>query len=160
MPWLIQPGFLGKRMVRRKQTFIDAHKADLRRIGTGWYLTKVVIPATPDGDVVVIPVVPTGATAGSPGSFKPAGATPPTNLAALQALGALGQTTAWTTGQSVKLGDGSDAHWNGTAWAAGVAAATPTPAPSPTPPAPPAPPPSPPSEPPCDPPAEAPKKNV
>lgn len=64
--------------------------------------------------------VPTAVTAGAPGSFTPATAVPAT-LAALTALGALGATTAWTTGQSVKLGDGSDAHWDGTKWATGVA---------------------------------------
>jgi hypothetical protein len=73
-------------------------------------------PAIP-GSVAV-----TGATAGTPGTFTPAGATAPANLAALQALGALGQTTAWTTGQYVVLGDASQAHWDGDSWAAGAAA--------------------------------------
>lgn len=69
------------------------------------------------------PTPPTGVTAGTPGSFTPAGSDVPANLAALQALGALGQTTAWATGQYVVLGDASNAHWNGTAWIAGIAAA-------------------------------------
>jgi hypothetical protein len=64
----------------------------------------------------------TGATAGTPGSFTPEGATAPADLASLQAMGALGQTTAWATGEYVVLGDASQAHWSGTAWAADAAA--------------------------------------
>lgn len=64
---------------------------------------------------------PTGVTAGAPGSFTPAGSTAPADLAALQALGALGQTTAWTPGQCVDLTDSSRAHWDGSAWQAGEA---------------------------------------
>jgi hypothetical protein len=63
----------------------------------------------------------TGATAGTPGSFTPVGCGIPATLTALQ-TGSITATpaTAWTTGQSVVLGDGSTAHWNGTAWTAGV----------------------------------------
>jgi hypothetical protein len=45
----------------------------------------------------------------------------PQTLADLQKLKALGQTTAWTAGQYVDLGDGSKAHWDGGAWVAGPA---------------------------------------
>lgn len=70
-----------------------------------------------DGNEVAPPVVPpTGVTAGKPGAFTPANATAPADLAALQALGSLGQAAAWTAGQYVVLGDGSYATWNGTAW--------------------------------------------
>ena len=70
----------------------------------------------------VPPVVPaTGATAGSPGTFTPAGSTPPANFAALATVTA-SPTTAWTTGQHVVLGDATTAHWSGTAWVAGAAA--------------------------------------
>lgn len=62
----------------------------------------------------------TGATAGTPGTFAPPGAIP-ANLAALNTLGALGNTTAWTTGQNVVLGDASLAHWNATTWVVGAA---------------------------------------
>jgi hypothetical protein len=62
----------------------------------------------------------TGATAGTPGTFTPAGATAPADLAALAGVVAT-PATAWTTGQSVILGDTSAAHWTGAAWAAGVA---------------------------------------
>jgi hypothetical protein len=62
----------------------------------------------------------TGATAGAPGSFTPSGATPPADLAGLNACTA-SPTTAWTMDQYVVLGDASEAHWNGSAWAAGKA---------------------------------------
>lgn len=62
----------------------------------------------------------TGATAGTPGTFTPDGSTIPANLAALTGVTAT-PATAWTTGQSVVLGDTSDASWNGTVWVAGPA---------------------------------------
>jgi len=66
-------------------------------------------------------VAATGATGvGSPGGFTPAGAMAPANLAAMSAVTA-SPATAWTTGQYVKLGNGSSAYWNGTAWTAGIA---------------------------------------
>ena len=67
----------------------------------------------------------TAAAAGSPGSFT--GGTP-ANLAALKALGPLGNTTAWkdraigTLQQYVALGDASNASWGGAAWNAVTAA--------------------------------------
>lgn len=60
----------------------------------------------------------TGATAGTPGSFTPAGADSPDKLAELTGVTA-SPATAWTTGQYVLLGDGTFAHWSGTAWVAG-----------------------------------------
>ena len=68
------------------------------------------------------PVIPvSGVTVGAPGSFTPSGSDIPSDLAELNALGALGQTTAWITGQYVVLGDSSNAHWNGTTWVTGIA---------------------------------------
>lgn len=64
-------------------------------------------------------IVATGATAGIPGAFTPAGATPPANLAAMTGIIA-SPATAWTTGQHVEMGSGSDCYWNGTAWVAGI----------------------------------------
>ena len=66
------------------------------------------------------PVTPTGVTAGEPGSFAPACATVPATITALRALGDLGQTTAWTTGQYVAIGSGN-VHWDGADWAMGIA---------------------------------------
>src|SRR5262245_60063679 len=57
----------------------------------------------PGGTVVTA----TGATAGTPGSFTPTGATAPYDLGDLQAGSIVASpSTAWTTGQSVVLGDG------------------------------------------------------
>ena len=73
--------------------------------------------------------VSTGATAGTPGTWTPAGSTPPSSVANLIA-GTPGPVTAspgtaWTTGQYVQTGTagvGGQAYWNGTAWVGGVAA--------------------------------------
>jgi hypothetical protein len=68
-------------------------------------------------------VQPTGATAGTPGAFTPAGAAVPADLNALKAIVppvVASPATAWTTGQSVTLGTG-EAHWSGTDWVAGAA---------------------------------------
>lgn len=73
------------------------------------------------GPAVPGAVTPTGVTPGTPGSFTPSGAAVPADLTALQGLGALGQTTAWTIGQHVVLGDASHAYWNSTAWVVGEA---------------------------------------
>jgi len=64
-------------------------------------------------------VVATGATAGLPGTFTPAGASPPQALANMTGIVATPGTN-WTVGQHVELGNGLDCHWNGTAWVAGV----------------------------------------
>ena len=66
------------------------------------------------------PVVATGATAGTPGSFTPAGAQAPATLGAMTGVTAL-PNTAWTTGQYVATGDALHCSWNGTAWIAGDA---------------------------------------
>jgi len=60
----------------------------------------------------------TGATAGAPGSFTPAGSVPPYTLSGMTGITAT-PATAWTTGQYVALRDGNPVSWNGTAWAAG-----------------------------------------
>lgn len=68
-------------------------------------------------------VTATGATAGTPGAFTPSGATVPANLAALQGAAppvTANPATAWATGESVNLGTGA-AHWDGAAYAAGLA---------------------------------------
>lgn len=64
---------------------------------------------------------PTGATPGTPGAFTPGSATIPYDLGDLQDLGALGESTAWTSGQYVVLGDGTNAYWDGDSWASGEA---------------------------------------
>ena len=85
-----------------------------------WIVTDVTItPGSGGGGAAAA----TGATAGTPGAFTPSGAVVPANLAALQGASpavVASPTTAWTTGESVNLGTGS-AHWDGTAYVAGLA---------------------------------------
>lgn len=60
-----------------------------------------------------------GATAGSPGSWTPAGSAPPYTLADCQGVTA-SPTTGWLTGTHVLLDGGTThVHWTGTAWATG-----------------------------------------
>lgn len=73
------------------------------------------VPLTPT------PSVATGATAGIPGSWTPAGSTAPADLAACASVTA-SPATAWTTGQYVVTGDNAHVHWGGSAWATGDAA--------------------------------------
>lgn len=67
------------------------------------------------------PAAATAATAGTPGKYTaPENPIPPTDLAAMTPVGAI-PLTAWTPGQYVMVGDGSEAYWNGTAWTVGKA---------------------------------------
>jgi hypothetical protein len=61
----------------------------------------------------------TGATAGSPGVWTPPNSDPPQKFTTMNAITA-SPATAWTTGQYVKLGDGTNAHWGGSAWTSGI----------------------------------------
>jgi hypothetical protein len=70
-------------------------------------------------------VAATGATAGpagTSGTWTPAGAAVPANLAALQA-GSVTATpaTAWLTNTYMTLGDTTKAHWDAAAWVTGAA---------------------------------------
>jgi hypothetical protein len=71
-------------------------------------------------DPVALPPA-TGATAGTPGSWTPAGTAPCPVFTQMDTITATPVTT-WTTGQYVVLGDASEAYWDGAAWAAGRAA--------------------------------------
>lgn len=94
--------------------------------------TATLVPVAIPIEVIEEPVEPevppptgvdaTGATAGSPGSFTPSGATAPADLAGLNAITA-DPMTPWTEGQHVVLGDSSQAYWDGTTWLAGSAPA-------------------------------------
>jgi hypothetical protein len=72
---------------------------------------------------VVIPA--TGATAGIPGSWTPAGSTPPATVAALQGSAVVASpASGWTTGQYVQTGTtgvAGRACWTGTGWVGGAA---------------------------------------
>ena len=67
----------------------------------------------------------TGATAGIPGTWQPAGATPPANLVALQSGSVVATpNTGWTSGQYVQTGTAGAAGratWTGTGWVGGAA---------------------------------------
>lgn len=65
------------------------------------------------------PITCTGATAGKPGNFTPAGCVTPANLAGLTGITA-SPATAWTIGQSVVTANALNAYWNGTAWTLGT----------------------------------------
>ena len=65
----------------------------------------------------------TGATAGIPGSFTPAGCALPASPASMTGIVA-SPATAWTTGQFVQTalaGVPGRATWSGTSWVGGVA---------------------------------------
>jgi len=134
---------VGVRRIRKQYTFADGTMVYSRSIQEAARLAgkpnetptlqpNAVIPANADvqpvvrgtgGPPKVTPGAGGGATttkaaAGTPGTFT--GGIPAT-LTALKALGKLGNTTAWTTGQWVILGDKSLAHWDGAAWAIGKA---------------------------------------
>lgn len=75
------------------------------------------------------PAVPaTGATAGIPGTWTPAGSQPPASVADLAAgtpnAVVASPATAWTTGQYVQtqtIGAAGRASWSGTNWVGGAA---------------------------------------
>lgn len=70
-----------------------------------------------DGDEWTRPVI----TAGTPATYLPGDLVVP-NVAALTTMAITASpTTAWTTGQNYVCGNAATAHWNGTAWVAGVA---------------------------------------
>jgi hypothetical protein len=62
----------------------------------------------------------TGATAGTPGSYTPAGSEAPNKFTSMNTVTA-SPATAWTIGQYVVVGDGTFAHWGGAAWTSGKA---------------------------------------
>lgn len=66
------------------------------------------------------PPLATGATAGTPGTFTPAGSRAPWDLARMADVVAT-PATAWATGEHVMLGDASVAHWDASDWTDGVA---------------------------------------
>jgi len=62
----------------------------------------------------------TCATAGSPGTWTPAGAAPCPLFQQMDTITA-SPATAWGTGEYVVLGDGSEAYFGGVAWTSGRA---------------------------------------
>ena len=86
----------------------EAIVIDAKFVGSGNWTRSSMVAATGANGV------------SSPGSFTPAGAMAPANLAGMTGVTA-NPVTAWPVGTYVRLGDGSTAHWSGTAWVAGVA---------------------------------------
>lgn len=88
-----------------------------------WVLVTTVAPPEPTDGLIPLDdpdsPVATVATAGSPGTWD---GIRPDDFTALDASAITASpSTAWTTGQSVILGDGSKANWTGTDWEAGAA---------------------------------------
>ena len=84
--------------------------------------TSVPPPTGLGGGASALGVEATGATAGLPGAYTPTNSYGPADFAALVADPITASpNTAWTTGQRIRLRDGSTAHWSGTAWVAGPA---------------------------------------
>lgn len=90
------------------------------RLTTDW---EFDLSGTPVRQYTV--VAATGATAGVPGAFTPAGAAAPANVAALTSKPVVASpATAWTVGQYVQTataGTAGQAYWSGSAWVAGKA---------------------------------------
>lgn len=87
---------------------------------------SVSFPCIAKPTKVAVRIHSTGATAGTPGTFTPAGSDPPNSVADL--IAAIPNTvvaspaTVWTTGQYVQTattGVPGQAHWNGTTWVTG-----------------------------------------
>jgi hypothetical protein len=109
-------------------------RGDLTFTRQGAIVIPVTLTCYPDenGDAAIIyaegpdgggAAAATGATAGTPGTWTPGGATPPADAAGATSVVA-SPTTAWTTGQYVQGstgGTGGEMFWNGTAWTAGKA---------------------------------------
>jgi hypothetical protein len=99
----------------------------------GWGLSQAK-KTLPQAACNSVEPLPTGVVAGKPGHFVSDYDRIPGNLSELRSMGDLGQT-AWTEGQYVVLGDGSEAYRDATNWQSGRAPA-PAPDPDPTDPAP------------------------
>jgi hypothetical protein len=84
-------------------------------------ITEMAPPEEDDDSAFALGVAATGATAGVPATLTPANSYPPADLADAQDGFTATPSTAWTAGQYVRLGDGTKAHWTGTAWAEGPA---------------------------------------
>lgn len=84
-------------------------------------VTQVVVVDMAPCAIVSVGGFASKATAGTPGTWSPTGATPPANFTELSK----GNYTAspsvgWASGQSIALGDASSAYWNGIAWVVGT----------------------------------------
>lgn len=115
----VQPGDFGGAAREDLTATISLPLSRKPQIEFGTAADSEAVPANPG------PPPASGATAGTPGAWTPAGSTPPATVAALQASGIVASpATAWTTGQLVQTGTAGaagQAHWSGSAWVAGAA---------------------------------------
>lgn len=80
-----------------------------------------VAPPDADCDASELGTLATGATQGAPGTYTPANSYGPFDLTELQTSGITASpNTDWIAGNYITLRNGTKAHWNGTAWTAGV----------------------------------------
>jgi hypothetical protein len=91
-------------------------------VSDGFAAGAFKVSETAGGTVKTFSTDVSGCTAWKCSAGFTAGSARPFNLEALTGLTA-SPLTAWTPGTYVLLGDGSYAHWSGTAWAAGKATA-------------------------------------
>lgn len=87
------------------------------------FLHRLTSVAPPEpSDCIASGPAPTTATAGTPGTWGPVDSYPEETLVSLQASSVTASpATAWGTGEYMVLGDGTRAHWDGSAWVAGIA---------------------------------------
>lgn len=116
----VQAGAIGGEARTTLTTDISLPLSRKPQIAFGDINDSEAVPPTP------APLVPaTGATAGTPGTWTPAGSTPPATVPDLIAGTPNAVTasplTAWATGESVETADAAPANWDGTTWAAGIA---------------------------------------
>lgn len=93
----------------------DGDHMHLERVG-------VAPPQDSDGAIPLgVPATGANVTSTNPATLAPTNSYPPADLADAATGFTATPTTAWETGKYVVLGDGSEAHWDGTAWVAGRA---------------------------------------
>jgi hypothetical protein len=118
------------RMVVKKAALTTFSDLSLNKSAAATYgMTFSALPYGTDTELAYIleppaaAVAATGATAGIPGTWTPAGSTPPANAAGATSSGVVASpATAWTVGQYVQgstAGVPGQMHWSGAAWVAG-----------------------------------------
>lgn len=120
---------LGEVLVRRgpavEHSIVDTTKNTVTQLTEGMYLLGVdcMIAAVQLTGGPAIPVDASGATAGAPGTWTPAGSIVPANVNSMGGVTA-SPATAWTIGQYVQTrtsGVPGQCYWNGSSWVQGKA---------------------------------------
>lgn len=114
------PTFAGNVRIKLPSEFLGGDVNTRLTSDFEWVVTSPWPPTQTSG-----PVASTGATAGTPGTWTPAGSTPPSNAAGANTASITASpATAWTTGQFVQgstAGTSGEMYWSGTTWTAGKA---------------------------------------